>query len=246
MSAGSLNADFEERARALTSSSAPRRPGRSGWARRRRASRRRSSPATPISSRASSSTICGDARGGDERALPPSRGVPRRHRSSVELAERSDELENAILAARVEFAGEELPLRSAQAMLALLDDYAGARGARASWPAMRPPRSTTSGSTSCGRRGARGRALRGAPTRRAQRGRASSIDLGALARRSAGRPPSRQRPGAPLRERWTRPPPRRGARGRAGVVPRRLPAPHVAARLRLHEGAAPSPSASRR
>jgi len=42
-----------------------------------------------------------------------------------ELAERSDELENAILAERVEFRGESLPLRSAQAMLALLDDYAG-------------------------------------------------------------------------------------------------------------------------
>ena len=43
-----------------------------------------------------------------------------------ELAEPSDRLENAVLAARVEFRGEELPLRSAQATLALLDDY-GAR-----------------------------------------------------------------------------------------------------------------------
>ena len=43
-----------------------------------------------------------------------------------ELAERSDELENAILAERVEFRGEALPLRSAQAMLAVLDEY-GAR-----------------------------------------------------------------------------------------------------------------------
>jgi hypothetical protein len=42
-----------------------------------------------------------------------------------ELAEEADRLENAILAARVEFRGEELPLRSAQAQLALLDDYAG-------------------------------------------------------------------------------------------------------------------------
>jgi hypothetical protein len=41
-----------------------------------------------------------------------------------ELAERSDALENAILAERVSFDGEELPLRSAQARLALLDDYA--------------------------------------------------------------------------------------------------------------------------
>jgi hypothetical protein len=42
------------------------------------------------------------------------------------LAEPSDLLENAVLAARIEFRGEELPLRSAQATLALLDDY-GAR-----------------------------------------------------------------------------------------------------------------------
>ena len=41
-----------------------------------------------------------------------------------ELAEDSDKLENAILAERVEFRGESLPLRSAQARLAVLDDYA--------------------------------------------------------------------------------------------------------------------------
>ena len=40
-----------------------------------------------------------------------------------ELAERDDALENAILAARVTFGGEELPLRSAQARLAVLPDY---------------------------------------------------------------------------------------------------------------------------
>jgi hypothetical protein len=42
---------------------------------------------------------------------------------SAELAEREDALENAILAARVEFGGEELPIRSAQAKLAVLPDY---------------------------------------------------------------------------------------------------------------------------
>jgi hypothetical protein len=41
-----------------------------------------------------------------------------------ELAEASDRLENAILAARVDFRGEPLPLRAAQAQLAVLDDYA--------------------------------------------------------------------------------------------------------------------------
>jgi hypothetical protein len=43
-----------------------------------------------------------------------------------ELAQRSDRLENAILAERIGFRGEDLPIRSAQAMLAVLDDY-GAR-----------------------------------------------------------------------------------------------------------------------
>jgi hypothetical protein len=43
---------------------------------------------------------------------------------SAELAAREDELENAILAARVEFKDEELPLRTAQAKLAVLPEYA--------------------------------------------------------------------------------------------------------------------------
>jgi hypothetical protein len=42
---------------------------------------------------------------------------------AAELAERDDELENALLSARVTFKGEELPLRSALAQLAVLPDY---------------------------------------------------------------------------------------------------------------------------
>jgi hypothetical protein len=41
-----------------------------------------------------------------------------------ELAEESDQLENAVLAERVDFRGDSLPLRSAQAQLAVLDEYA--------------------------------------------------------------------------------------------------------------------------
>jgi hypothetical protein len=41
-----------------------------------------------------------------------------------ELAEETDRLENAILAERVVFGDEELPLRAAQAKLAVLDEYA--------------------------------------------------------------------------------------------------------------------------
>src|SRR2546425_10743530 len=42
---------------------------------------------------------------------------------SAEIAEQEDALENAILGARVTFYGEEMPLRSAQARLAVLDSY---------------------------------------------------------------------------------------------------------------------------
>jgi hypothetical protein len=42
-----------------------------------------------------------------------------------ELAEESDQLENSILADRIEFRGESLPIRAAQAQLAILEDYAG-------------------------------------------------------------------------------------------------------------------------
>jgi hypothetical protein len=43
---------------------------------------------------------------------------------SAELAERQDALENALIASRVTFKGEEMPLRAAQARLAVLDGYA--------------------------------------------------------------------------------------------------------------------------
>ncbi len=42
----------------------------------------------------------------------------------AELAERLDALENALLAERITWRGEELPLRSAQARLAVISDYA--------------------------------------------------------------------------------------------------------------------------
>ncbi len=43
---------------------------------------------------------------------------------SAELAEREDELENRLLAERVTFKGEEMPLRNAQAKLAVMPEYA--------------------------------------------------------------------------------------------------------------------------
>src|SRR5947199_4012710 len=43
---------------------------------------------------------------------------------SAELAEQEDALENAILGTRVTFRGQEMPIRTAQARLAVLDAYA--------------------------------------------------------------------------------------------------------------------------
>jgi hypothetical protein len=43
---------------------------------------------------------------------------------SAELADKQDALENALIAARVTFKGQEMPLRAAQARLAVLDAYA--------------------------------------------------------------------------------------------------------------------------
>src|SRR5947208_2385457 len=43
---------------------------------------------------------------------------------SAQLAEREDELENRLLAERVTFKGEEMPLRNAQAKLAVMPEYA--------------------------------------------------------------------------------------------------------------------------
>ena len=47
---------------------------------------------------------------------------------AAELVEREDALENAILAARVNWRGEEMPLRTAQARLSVLNEYADRDG----------------------------------------------------------------------------------------------------------------------
>ncbi len=61
--------------------------------------------------------------GGDRERLYRLRKTCEAGLIAAALAEREDALENAVLAARVEFQGEELPLRSAQARLAILQDY---------------------------------------------------------------------------------------------------------------------------
>ena len=56
---------------------------------------------------------------------------------AAQLAEQIDALENAELASRVEFRGEELPLRAAQAQLAVLERLPRPRRARGSRPTCR-------------------------------------------------------------------------------------------------------------
>src|SRR5438309_12038067 len=65
-----------------------------------------------------------DGAGGDEREL-----LYRLRKAceggliAAELAEREDALANAILAARIDWQGEAIPLRTAQALVAVLTDY---------------------------------------------------------------------------------------------------------------------------
>ena len=65
-----------------------------------------------------------EAEGGERERLYRLRKACEGGLIAAELAEREDALENAILAARVSWQGEEIPLRTAQAMTAVLTDYA--------------------------------------------------------------------------------------------------------------------------
>ena len=64
-----------------------------------------------------------DASGDDRESVARLRLTCQEGIVTRELAEREDELENALLGARVPWDGEELPLRSAQARLAVEPDY---------------------------------------------------------------------------------------------------------------------------
>jgi hypothetical protein len=65
----------------------------------------------------------GGARGDDRELLYRLRKTCESGLISAQLAEREDELENRLLAERVTFRGEEMPLRSAQAKLAVMPEY---------------------------------------------------------------------------------------------------------------------------
>ena len=111
--------------------------------------------------------------------------------AAAELAEAEDEFQNKVLAARVTWKGEEMPLRSAQAKLAVLDSYADRAelGAIAGGRVGNVQRGTR-GAAGQGR-GARGGADRGARERRAQRG--GEAGVAARARADARRGERRRR-----------------------------------------------------
>ena len=155
---------------------------------------------------------------------------------SAELAAREDELENRILAARVDWRGEELPLRTAQAKLAVLPVY-GDRDELGSLA------NAVSAGFNDDRRDllAAGEALEaelsGEPDAIARNGEEKGISLheleralDAAARASAGAYDATAR--ALVRE-AARP----RARGRPDVEPHELPPPALAARADVHEGA---------
>ncbi|MGH3023503.1 MAG: hypothetical protein ACRDNI_07605 [Gaiellaceae bacterium] len=119
-----------------------------------------------------------------------------------ELADESDRLENAILAERVEYRGESLPLRTAQARLAVLDDY-GARQELGDLAA------DVSATFNCGRHSLLRRAeeldaeLSGDPDPVRRSAGRKAIDLHALAAALADASERQVESWEPLRERWT-------------------------------------------
>ncbi len=205
-------------------------------ARRKFRSRRRSSGATPTSSAASSSSPCA------RRRSRPATSAERLYRlrktcegglAAAELAEREDELENRFLAKRVTFQGEEMPLRNAQAKLAVLPSYADreelgrdpGRGERELQP--RPARADA------GERGARRRPLRHRRRDRAERGGEGDLAARALARAARGE----RRGDRQLRRAaraLVRAAARRRARGRPVQLPHRVDAAALDARGDVH------------
>ncbi len=152
-----------------------------------------------------------------------------------ELADESDKLENAILAERVEFRGESLPLRSAQAQLAVLDEYV-ARDELGDLAA------DASARFNCPRYGLmqKGEALdaelSGDPDPVRRSAARKNIDLHALSEALQTAVAAAGRFVAAAARGVARPGPRDRARRRAGLLPRLLPAPHVAVRGSLRQG----------
>ena len=157
---------------------------------------------------------------------------------SAELVEREDELENRQLAARLTFRGEELPLRAAQAKLAVLHEYARPGGAR---------RAEADLNVTLQRRAARAAAAparslrptcRASPIRSRATRRRRAISLRELARalNEARAASDATRTGGCARS-WFERAARPRARRAAALVPHGVRPPALAARGDVHEGA---------
>ena len=186
-------AEYDERARAATCSSAPRRRVPCASARRRPPSRPRSCGATPTSSAASSSRRSprpSGAAAASERELPLPSAQDLRVGARLGGARRAPgrAREPAARGAGRASTGEEMPLRTAQAQLAVLDSYARARRARRAPGRVQRRVQPRPAGAARRRRGARGRALGDRRPGRAQRG-----GEGDLAARALARPPARER-----------------------------------------------------
>ena len=126
--------DFEATLRTYAPSG-PRRLEPFVWARKSAPRRQRSSRSTQTSSRGSSSTTLRSRRG-RRRATTPSASASTGSGSRCErgllardLVHMQDEVQNELLAIRIDYRGESMPLRNAHAKLAVLDEYARSRGA---------------------------------------------------------------------------------------------------------------------
>ena len=105
---------------------------------------------------------------------------------SAQLAEREDELENQVLAARVTFKGEEMPLRNAQAQLAVLPSYSDREQLGEIQAAASAKFNDDRLELLAIQRGARSRVLRHRRGDRAQRGGEGHLVARALPRAQAG------------------------------------------------------------
>ena len=184
----------------------------------------------------------GRGRAATERARARRRGCASRARTGIvvrELAEREDALENALLAARVPWQGEELPLRTAQARLADEPRVRGPRRARRSRARRLRRRSTTSAA----RCSPRANELAADVTGHRRPGRAQRGREGDSAPRRSSTPSTRAR--VETHRRRSRPHASAGSTACSGPSARRRPSfAHVAWMRRLspleddvHEGA---------
>ena len=223
-----------------TSSSARRKAARSASARRRPPSRPRSSSATATSSRFAQLEVlreAEDAAGGDEREL-----LYRLRKTcesgivAAELAAREDELENRTLAARVSWRGDELPLRSAQAKLAVLPGY-GDRDELGSLANAESARFNDDRRELLAAGEALEAELSGEPDAIARNAEEKGISLHELERALDAAARASAAVYATHARALVRQAARPRARGRADLEPHELPAPALAARAHVHEGA---------